>query len=222
MADRARPTAAVLLLAAGVALLAGLALGGLGPRAEIRELRAEVTRLEERPCDPRAGTRIFSEVLRARGEPETPSGQGGSPPPSPSAPRTDAGAPEVPEQDVERIKEALDLRRAQSITALHERAGADEAQMGTVEDIAAEMNGSLRDLATEFVAAAKQSEDGLPTRREAMVFAADALDILIDAEDAMWSTLDDEQAAEMDPDLLDPTAFVDGSVLDVMSGLDQR
>jgi hypothetical protein len=214
------------VLAVGAAVLVGLVIGGLGPRAELRSLRAEIDLLEARPCTgSQVGTRIFSEVLRPPGTPEAgggPSNPDGEPGDGREA---GGGAPrgrEGDQRDVERMKDALDVRRAQAAAALRERAAADDAQMAQIDEITSEMNDALRQLATEFVQVANASGSGMPSRRDAMWFAADALDILIEAEESMWGTLDDEQAAGVDPDVLDPTAYIDGTIVDVMAELDGR
>lgn len=225
MAER-RAWTAVHVVTVGLALAFGLVAGSFGPRSEVRALRAQVAELEARPCRTAVGPRIFSEVLRApsttRGPSEpapdalpAPEGSGDA---APAEPMADAAA----EEEVERMKSALDLRRVQATAALLEQVAADDEQMATVEQITADMNAQLRQLATEFVESAQSAGGGMPTRREAMLFAADALDILVGAEEAMWETVPPDRAEELDPDLLDPTAFIDGSIVDVMAELDRR
>lgn len=205
-----------------VSVVVGMALGGLGPRAQVRELRERVVELEARPRD-RVGSRLFSEVLRpgaterASAPPsveQTGGAEAREPSPSPETPAAPPSAAEV--------KSTLNLRRTQAIAALRERVAADDEQMAQVEDIAAEMNGALHDLASELVATAQRNPDGLPSRREGMVFAVDALNILLDAEESLWGVLNPEQTEGVDPELLDPTSYIDGTIVDVMSQLDQR
>jgi hypothetical protein len=52
-----------------------------------------------------------------------------------------------------------------------------------------------------------------------MEFGADALDVLLSAEDAMRNTLTPAQRAAMDEEALDPLSWIDPSLLDVLAGL---
>ena len=58
-----------------------------------------------------------------------------------------------------------------------------------------------------------------PTRRDAMEFAADALDAMLVAEDAMRSSLDAEQLADLPDGALDPFSYVAPELVDVLTRL---
>jgi hypothetical protein len=224
------------LLAAAVALVVGLVLGGLGPRTELRELREQVAELERHPVRRDVGRQIFGEVFAPRASPAA--GDGAAPPepedvadrgepasdPEPGEPergfRVEVDRPggQVPAEQVDQMKDALDMRRAQAVAALREQAGASDEQMAEVDEIVAAMNADLEVLAEEFVATVSEGE---PSRRDMMSFAADTLDVLIDTEDRLGGVLDDEQLEAVSDEALDPTAYVDGAIVDVLSRLDR-
>src|SRR5262249_5204063 len=144
--------------------------------------------------------------------------------PEPDAPAASPAAEgadrEAPAEDPDRpdaaqhMKDALDLRRAQAQAALREQAGATDEQMDQVDQIVAGMNADLESLATDFVAASGQGE---PSRHDLMVFASDTLDVLINTEESLGTVLDEDQIHQLTADALDPTAYVDGGVVDVLS-----
>lgn len=229
------------LALAAVALVIGLGIGGLGPRAEVRDLRARLTELEARPCEEGQGrmARLFggSWPTRAPSEsadtPTAPSddvavdGPAQPEPPDPAppegtAPGSDDGAtaPNVdPERSgTEEMLDLLDVRRAQAVAALRQQAGATDEQMDDMDGIIDEMNANLGALADELVALSSGRQ---PSRTEMMGLAADALDVLLETEASMSSVLSEEQLAELEDDVLDPTAFVDGSVIQRFAELDR-
>jgi hypothetical protein len=75
----------------------------------------------------------------------------------------------------------------------------------------------LLDLADEMAVMLESGED--PTRRDAMEFAADALDSMLLAEDAMRSALDADQIDQLDEAALDPFSYVSPELVDLLSGL---
>jgi hypothetical protein len=75
------------------------------------------------------------------------------------------------------------------------------------------------DLGQDLVAEVR--ENGQPSRRDSMAFAADALDILITAEDAIGGSLTDDQRAAMDDESLDPFSYVDPALLDLLAEIDR-
>ncbi|MBK9365579.1 MAG: ABC transporter permease subunit [Deltaproteobacteria bacterium] len=82
---------------------------------------------------------------------------------------------------------ALELRRAQARQALVEGAEPSEAQLANIDAAVETMNASLSVLADELVATLESGEE--PSRRDAMAFAADALDTLINVEDQIYDAL---------------------------------
>jgi hypothetical protein len=241
-------SSAKLVLAAGVGLAIGLALGGLGPRAENRLLKARVEALEKAkgggglPAG-LAGV-LNGEVWRDEGSPAPrPSPR---PSPSPAEPDEPTPAPSTeadgddgevisisfgdddddddvdPAQSIEAAREAMELRQRQAWRALEEQARPSPEQRQTIEDAVGAMNDELVAIASELARSVESGRE--PERRELMVFAADTLETMIATEDVIYETLGAERAAEVDAEVLDPTAYVDASVLDVLSelqGLDQ-
>jgi hypothetical protein len=232
------PSAKHLLLAA-VALVFGLVIGGLGPRSEVRALQARVDELEAAPR--RGGAQVTS-LFRGRmweneasGSPAPePSADVVAPSPEPAAEPSDAeppsqvpssppsgpgDAPPLDDHAAEQIKEGLQIRRAQAIAALREQAGATEDQMADVDEIVDQMNADLAAVAETWVAA---TGEGDLSRRDMMLLASETLDVLIDTEDALYGTFSSEQRASLSEEILDPTAYVDGSVVDRFAELEPR
>jgi len=216
-------------IAAAVALIVGIVLGGIFPRAEVRELRSEIAELEGRECRTPVGQELATLLTR----PPVP-----QPEPAPEAPEAweetervevpppeETDVPEVPEPDltpeegIEVMKEALELRRVQARAALLEDADPDDAQLEAFDAAVAEMNAALREIAEDAVA--RVLEEGEPTRHEMMIFAADTLDVLIGAEDQMVAALDDEQLEQVDDASVDPFSYIDPSLLDLFAELDR-
>jgi hypothetical protein len=224
-------------IAAVVALLLGLVLGGLGPRAEVRALNDRIAELEKKDCKSGVGAGLASmfgnrplmdDVATGRRQLELPD-------PPEEGPADEAeGAPaeeglvldfgdgptkvDSPEQAKALAKEALEIRRAAARAALEEDAEPDEEQMQQFDEAVAEMNASLMALAEEVVARAESGD--VPERRDMMVFAADSLDIMITAEDGIQASFTEEQLAAMEDGSVDPFSYVDPALVDVLGKLD--
>lgn len=223
------------LIAAVLMLAIGLVVGGLGPRAEVRSLRKQLAELEERPCERATGSQIAS-VFGGRPwqpRPDRPAFQDEPEAPDEARqPATEGGQVKIELGDdaagsagddlenIEMLKDALALRRSQAMAALREQARATDEQMDTVDSIVDDMNADLKALAEEFVETVKDGQE--PSRRDLMTFAADTLDVLIETEDALYGALPPEQREQLTDEVLDPTSYVDSSVVDILSTLDQR
>ncbi len=143
-------------------------------------------------------------------------------PPEPGEPAV--AAPEVPpvpgetdakvdiEQEVSAAKIALEARRTQSRAALIEDAGLDEKQIVAFDEATAAMNAELLALTGDLVTDVQ--ENGPPSRRDSMQYAAEALDVMISAEDRMNAVLDDDQRADAAAESLDPLSYVDPAIVD--------
>ena len=223
-------------IAAVVAVLLGLVLGGLGPRAEVRALEDRIAELEKKDCksgvgaglasmfgnrplmDEFAGGRREIELPEAAPEPE----EDGAVPQKEDGIVIDFGdgptKVDSPEQAKAMAKEALEIRRTAARAALEEDAEPDEEQMQQFDDAVAEMNASLMALAEEVVARAESGD--VPERRDMMVFAADSLDIMIAAEDCIEGSFTEEQLAAMEDGSVDPFSDVDPELVDVLGKLD--
>jgi hypothetical protein len=232
-AKPARASLAAPMIAAAVALMVGLVVGGLGPRAELRALRAKVDAAEAcrtsvdaadlagvfsgRPWSngPRPDAPPIDDAEPAVAPPteidvDEPSDLEPEPTPTPSE-----GGPVIPELDAAR--EAMTLRSRQAWRALDEQANPTPEQREAIEAAIGAMNDELIGVADELVARMEAGER--PERRDLMIFAADTLETMISAEDAIYESLTPEQREAVDPEVLDPTAYVDASILDALDAL---
>ena len=222
---------------AALGIVIGVVIGGLGPREELRSLRAQ------QRTEARAGRSMGAEVARifqGRGpaadldappsqvEPEPvlnapPDALPGDPSTAPADPELVEGPPAMALPDTESIeamRDAMNLRANQAREALIQDADPDEDQLAEIDLAFADMNANLKELATGFVAT-YQASGAEPSRRDMMAFAADSLDVLIDSEDAITATLTPDQIAALSEESLDPLSYVDGSLVDVLSELDE-
>ena len=232
---------AKLLLVGGAGLAIGLALGGLGPGAENRLLRARVEALERSgggglPAG-LAGV-LNGQVWRDEAPRPSPRPPQPADPEEPGpAPAADPARDEVPEEGglqitfgdddeepataeegLDAVREAMTLRERQAWRALEEQADPSPEQMARIEDAVGSMNDELVAIANDFVRSVEAGEE--PQRRDLMVFAADTLETMISTEDAIYETLGADKAAEVDAEVLDPTAYVDASVIDVLQSIE--
>lgn len=227
-----------LFVIAALSLIGGIVIGGLGPRQELRALRAQMAELEETDCPNETISKDLAALFGAAG--------GARSPERAEADRLAAENPEVAEQldemdaardearaemgdalrenaanadELKAARTALELRRAQARAALVEDAAPSEAQLDDIDAAVTEMNAGLNQLASELVEMMARGEE--PSRRDAMAFAADALDTLIIAEDRIAATLDDDQLESVDDQAIDPFSYVDPALVDVLAGLGQ-
>lgn len=149
-----------------------------------------------------------------RNEPVAPAPAGREPALPDEAP--DAAAEPVPppdvEQEVSAAKTALEARRTQARAALIEDAGLDDTQLAAFDEATAAMNAELIALTDDLVADVQ--ENGPPSRRDSMQYAAEALDVMISTEDRLNAVLDDDQRTDAAPESLDPLSYVDPSIVD--------
>lgn len=225
-----------------VALFLGILLGGYGPTAELMTLK------DSRPppglfdggppCDSSVGSDLATLLGNGVGREPLPT------PPEPPFesdtpdPRTAELAAEIDaageqaeedfredleaaannEEELDLARAALDLRRTQARAALLEDTDAEDEQMEQFDTAVDAMNDVLLDLTEEMT---EMVEGGAkPGRREAMEFAADALDALLSAEDNMRSSFDPTQLAEVEDSAIDPFSHIDPAIIDVLEGLD--
>lgn len=236
---------AIHMLAAVLALVVGLVIGGLGPRSELRRVEKKLAELEERPCQVRTGAdiaKIFqgrpweegdARLPKADPEPE--------PPPEPAEEPTDGAAVEEEEggvkvnfdfggdkgdaepEDVEEAmnlaREALELRHEQAMAALYEDAEPTPEQEEKLNAALGRMNDDLIGLAEEL---REQVElGGEPSRRDAMLYAAETLDVFLTAEDELRGVFTDDQIGNLQEESLDPMSYVDPALIDVLQDLNR-
>lgn len=212
-----------------IALVVGIVAGSWQPRGELLELRGEVDELRKvaaRPCR-QGGAGSLAEIFRMpeeQGPPSPPRGSadpsappdpppppglaaGDAPPPGPEAPLSAESA----EDAVATLKAGLDARRAQALQALTEQAELDEEQVAEVDAIMDQMNAELKTAVDQMVT--EVLANGEVDRREMMEFGADALDIVLDADDRMRELLPEDVYAGVDDATVDPFSYVSGDTL---------
>jgi len=238
---------AKIVVAAGVALVAGLVVGGMGPRAELRALQVRMDAMQEVDCGPNRLPAELAGVLQGR-----PWEDGA--PPSPRTGRTEPEREEEPEpvgrpprpssdgaevvvvgedgrerilteddreevvENLDMAREAIEIRNRQAWRALDEQVRPTPEQRARIETAVADMNAELVNVADALVQTVEGGEP--PERRDMMVFAADALETMIATEDAIYNSLTPEQRLDVDDKVLDPTSYVDASVVDVLQSLE--
>jgi len=227
-----------LLIAGVLGVLLGVLVGRFGPAQEVSQLKAELSeRAEKGDCGNQTLGRDLA-VLMGSGM------QGparNSEPDLAEAEFQDAEIEEmlaqaeqeaeVLEEDVEKeirealsddeeldaLRAALGLRRSQARAALIEDADPSGQQLAEIDEAVADMNASLESLAQDLV---EMFEDGNePGRRDAMVFAAEALDTMIAAEDHIWDALDADQRSDVEDASIDPFSYVDQALVGVLAAL---
>jgi hypothetical protein len=225
---------------AAVGLILGLVVGGLGPRARVRGLESEIAELEERDCSQRGVGRDLATMFGGLGgkAPPTEEDEIEDPEPLPSGTQAverhdregvvvefgtgDEGEGReedvTPEQAMEMARAGLELRRTQARASLLEDADPDDEQLAEIDAAVTAMNEDLMTLATDLVT--HFEEQGEPSRHDAMVFAADALDIVLDAEEGITGALDAEQLEAVQEEAVDPFSYIDPSLLEMLGQLD--
>lgn len=220
-----------------VAALVGMVLGNLRPQSEIDDLKAKLAAAEAAECEEPTFGRDLARLMEGSRQ----AAQAAPPPPSEPTEeerlqaewREDEAEGEALRQEMrdelqqdlgdademDAARAALDMRSAQARAALFEDADLDDDQVDAFENAVADMNDELMSLADELVTTIER--DGDLTRRDAMSFAADALDTMIVAEDRIVDTLDDDQLASAEDGSLDPFSYVDSDVIDVLERLGQ-
>jgi HAMP domain-containing protein len=217
-----------------IALVVGIVLGAWQPRGELLSLRQELDEeraAARRPCRADATDGVRS-LLRA---PETlgvraakPGGDAPAVEPAVDGPleATDAGeepgqdapAGGAPFQDIEEARDAmhaaLDARRAQAMAALVEQGDLEDDEIEAVNAAMDRMNQELEVAVGAFVddALADKQVD----RRDVMEFAADALDIVLAADDSVRLALPADLYDDIDPTAVDPLSYVSGDTLDAL------
>lgn len=223
---------------AAVVFVIGLILGGLGPRSQVRGLESRIAELEEQDCSGGIGqglATMFADrpIVDAIGDGEP---RRFEPPAEVEDAEVDEDRIQVgddnakiefdfgdaedmdPEEAVSFARDAMELRRTQARAALMEDAAPDEDQMMDFDDAMAEMNESLLTLAEEMVSRVESGEE--VERRDAMLFAADALDVMINAEDDIQAVFDEDQVAAVEDEAVDPFSYVDPALVDMLMLLD--
>lgn len=216
---------------AGVAFVAGLVLGGMGPRAEVRRLEDEVFDLKRDRSGPRLGGpfgEMFTRALETKEPPPAaPAPDGEDPLKAALTAPPDEGEPLQPPEEpaeldpkegpesMEAAREAMIARSAQARAALIEDAEPNDEQLAAIDEAIGRMNDRLKGLVARV---AEETRDGQePDRRVSMRIAADGLDAFVQAEDEILSALTPDQLAAVRDEATDPTSFIDVGVFDAFA-----
>jgi len=224
---------------AAVALLVGAGLGRMSLQSALRDAEAEIARAEAHACAD--GSEVGRQIARALGGggvvdvPEPPEPLGSPEPEAPpvvqppTVPEPDAG-PEVviagegdPRSDdrvdqLDALADTVAIRKAQARQALIEQVQPSEDQMQRIDLAVGRMNDILVEEAAILMEVARGGE---PSRRDGLEFARNSIDALLEAEDAVFDTLSDEQLDRVDPEVLDPLGFVDPTVIETLAELER-
>ncbi|MDP2309787.1 MAG: hypothetical protein Q8P18_27450 [Pseudomonadota bacterium] len=220
-----------------IALVVGIVLGAWQPRGELLTMRSELDALKEaggKPCRSGAADSIRS-ILRADPSTFESAGaertvrnvEGADPvegtddqPPTggENAAPVDGAPPETPEQLRAAMNTALDARRGQALAALVEQGGLEDAEVAAVTDAMDQMNRELKTEVDAFVQSAVAS--GEVDRRDVMDFAAEALDIVIAADDRLQKAVPADVYAEVDEAAVDPFSYLSGDALESLVRLE--
>jgi hypothetical protein len=210
------------LLPVVTALVLGMVAGWWQPQGEVLRLREQVEQARRKVkenCGRGAAAGIGT-ILRA--EPPRldiePGGRSGAEeptaPPAPEAP--DPGG--VPAEEVAALSAGLDARRAQARAALVEQGDLEDDDVDAVD---AAMDAMNRALKAQVEAMVRQAlETGELDRREMLEFGAEALDIVLEADDAMREALPEDVYDELDPEVVDPFSYIDGSTVEGLAQLE--
>jgi hypothetical protein len=235
-----------MFLFAALTMVLGTVLGALQPRGELLELREQVRMLEQRTRDCErgaagAGLREFFRAPPARGATRGDGGANeGAEPASPSpavdtgrlggargAGNVGEGTEEAAEreggpgrEDIATMVAAMDARSAQARAALLEQGDLDDDEMEAIDDAIDRMNARLKQQVDAFAQSVEAGGD--PDRREMMEFAAEALDAVIEADDAMVANIPESVREGMDDEALDPMSFITGETLSAIATLEGR
>lgn len=221
------------------ALVVGLVLGGLGPRAELRDTKQQLFDAQKQ-CANSAGSQAGVELARlltegverrrteqaAAGSSEAPAPQAGAGAGGPSSveigatPTNErpagANGAEGSDDQVALTSEVLALRSQQARAALIEDADPSPEQLKQIDAAVADMNDQLLQTVQAF---ADRANQGPITRRDMMTFGSETLDLFVTAEDRMLQSLSIEQRASVREDATDPTSFVDPQIVAVVQSL---
>jgi hypothetical protein len=118
------------------------------------------------------------------------------------------------------MAEALDARAAQARAALIEQADPDPEALAAIDAAVARMNEKLKGQVDAF--AATVADGAEPDRRDLMEFGAEALDAVIEADDAFRDAIPEETRADIDDEAVDPFSYIDGSTVAALVQLESQ
>lgn len=235
---------AIHVLFAVFTLIVGLVVGGLGPRNELHRVRGKLEDLEAKPCRNNTGADIAKIFQGRPWEEADDSGPPlkGARPPAPAqvvenepesegeggglkftfnagGDKGDQPKPEDIAEAMDLAREALDLRHQQAMAALEEDAQPTPEQQERIDQTLGRMNDDLIRLANELKG--QMQEGAEPSRRDAMLYAAETLDVFLSAEDDLRAAFTEDQLANLQDESLDPMSYVDPTLIDVLQDLNR-
>ena len=212
----------VITLMLGVLL--GVLAGRLGPATELAKVEQALAEAQAQPdCETRTLGRDLANLMKTG----LPGDRRRAPPPEPDErleqdlAEAEESAEELRREAREDLREGLsddtELDAAQARASLVEDADPSDEQLGEIDSAVADMNDALEVLAQDLVDLMEDGQD--PSRRDAMVFVAEALDTMIVAEDRIWDSLSPEQQGDVEDGAVDPFSHVDSGIIDVLAEL---
>jgi hypothetical protein len=210
-----------IVVAAAIALLAGLFFGGMGPRAELRQVRKELAEAKEAAARARSSANLplalgMGSLMAARDRAQSVPRfvvPDGSAAPEPPRERSDGGRArrlfgDGGAQAFAAMKSAADLRAAQFRTAFVEEAGLTPEKEQSLQGVIDKMN-------QEFAKAADEIAESLTAKgqkvkpRDMADIGARLLEIYRKADDGFTAGLDDAGRAAQSRTQFDVLTQVD-------------
>lgn len=216
-----------------IALVVGIVLGAFQPRGELLALRGELDALRAKggkPCAGDAAADIRS-ILRAapqemgrrsNTDEDATEPTEGAEVPADGAPDVAPAAGDAPAESPAQVQEALvaamDARRAQALQALTEQGDLSDDEVDSVNAAMDQMNREIKAEVDTFVEEALKN--GEIDRRDILDFGAEALDIVIAADDRMRAALPEDVYVGVDDAAVDPFSYVSGDALTSLTRLE--
>jgi hypothetical protein len=208
------------VLAAALALLAGLFLGGIGPRAELRRTQKS---LEEARAAARASSSAALPLALALGPLAAARERAQAPVPHfvipdggaqadqrPRKRRSLFGGPDGGTEEFAQAKAAMDLRATQFKVAFSEEARLGPEREAALDGVIDTMNKELARAGEEIAKSLRERPEGQRLRpREVVDIGARMMDIYRRADDAFTASLDDAAKAARDRTQFDLLSQVD-------------
>jgi hypothetical protein len=213
-------------IAAVLALLIGIVVGGYQARSELAEVTAEYAQQDcEKSPVPAAlvAGMLGARVARNQDKSEASKGDADAMKVKPGvAPSSDLSRSpsvdfELNTEDaagIDALADIMTIRTEQSRDVLVEYADPTGSQLEEFDAVVDEMNEALTQLAEDL---GNQARSGNATRSSALVLTSDALNIIIDADNQIYSVFDADQLAGIEDAAIDPFSYLDASVLDAFT-----
>lgn len=238
------------VLVGALLFVVGFAVGGVGPRSQVRDLQAQRYELEKHLAGKRGGEAITEIIARSATEGGRRDGRGreardakraavadeaarGATPVAPregvagnepfDGPPVDDPPPAEPDDFAgDTIEEVMALRAAAARSALYEEVQPTDAQWDAIELAIDDMNDVLLSVASDLIEDVRVN--GEPPRHRLMSLASEVFDVMARTESQMLDTLTPVQRANARDEATDPLAFIDPSVVRLLesSGLRDR